>query len=185
KYEEALADFNRAIESDEKDAWAMGNRGETYQLMEKYEEALADFNRAIELDEKDAWAMGNRGLTYQLMGKYEEALVDFDRAIGLDPKRTSYQISLAACYRKLGLMDKYNQHLAVVREFISEETNYNRACFAAICDDVEGALLLLQKALEETEEDLKWVRRDPDFDWIRDDPRFIALLDEMAARRQS
>ena len=31
RYEEALADFNRAIELDPDDAWAIGSRGQTYQ----------------------------------------------------------------------------------------------------------------------------------------------------------
>ncbi len=52
EYDEALADFDRAIELDEKYAWAIARRGETYRLMGKYAEALADFDRAIELDEK-------------------------------------------------------------------------------------------------------------------------------------
>ena len=67
KYELALADFDRAIGLDEKDAWAIASRGETYRLMGKYELALADFDRAIGLDEKDAWAIASRGETYRLM----------------------------------------------------------------------------------------------------------------------
>ena len=47
KYQEALADFDRAIELKPDDAWAIASRGETYRLMGRYEEALADFNRAI------------------------------------------------------------------------------------------------------------------------------------------
>ena len=71
KYEQALADFDRAIDLDEKMAWAIAERGETYRLMEKYELALADFDRAIDLDEKMAWAIASRGETYRLMEKYE------------------------------------------------------------------------------------------------------------------
>ena len=50
RYEEALADFTRAIELDPADAWAIASRGQTYRLMGRYDEALADFTRAIELD---------------------------------------------------------------------------------------------------------------------------------------
>ncbi len=46
KYTEALADFDRAIALDEKYAWTIARRGETYRLMGKYPEALADFDRA-------------------------------------------------------------------------------------------------------------------------------------------
>jgi regulator of sirC expression with transglutaminase-like and TPR domain len=41
---EALADFNRAIELDPDDRWAIGRRGEIYREMDRYGEALADFS---------------------------------------------------------------------------------------------------------------------------------------------
>ncbi len=90
RYEEALADFDRAIALDEKIAWAIAQRGVTYQLMKRYEEALADFDRAIALNEKMDWAIASRGETYQLMERYEEALADFDRAIALDENCLGY-----------------------------------------------------------------------------------------------
>ena len=65
RYEEALADFSRAIELDPGNAWAIAVRGETYREMERYEEALADLNRAIELDPGDGWAIAHRGETYR------------------------------------------------------------------------------------------------------------------------
>lgn len=80
-YEEALADFNRAIKLDSKYSWAFAERGKTYQNMKRYTEALADFNRAIELDPKNDWAIAGREETYHLMEKYQEALADFNRAI--------------------------------------------------------------------------------------------------------
>ena len=62
RYDEALADLNRAIELDPDDAGAFGRRGETYIALGNYDEALADLNRAIELDPAKAWA-GSRSIT--------------------------------------------------------------------------------------------------------------------------
>ncbi|MBC7252278.1 MAG: tetratricopeptide repeat protein, partial [Anaerolineae bacterium] len=70
KYDEALADLNRAVELRPDLAWAIALRGETYRLMGKYDEALADFNRAIELQPDYARAIAHRGETYRQMGKY-------------------------------------------------------------------------------------------------------------------
>ena len=50
RYDEALADLNRAIELDPADAEAIGSRGQTYRLLGRLVEALADLNRARELD---------------------------------------------------------------------------------------------------------------------------------------
>jgi tetratricopeptide (TPR) repeat protein len=66
RYEEALADFTRAIDLDSKSSGAIAHRGETYRQMKRYEEALADLTRAIDLDES--------GWTY-----YQMALVSFAR----------------------------------------------------------------------------------------------------------
>jgi tetratricopeptide (TPR) repeat protein len=84
RYDEALADLNRAIELNPEDASALACRGYTYWDMERYDEALADFNRALELDPENAWAIVSRGQTYRAMGRYDLALDDFGRAIELD-----------------------------------------------------------------------------------------------------
>ncbi len=47
---DALTDFNRAIDLDPDNAWAIAYRGETHRLMERDADALTDFNRVIELD---------------------------------------------------------------------------------------------------------------------------------------
>jgi Flp pilus assembly protein TadD len=86
QYDAALADLNRAIELDDKNALAFASRGESYQRMRQYEAALADFNRAIELDDKYAWAITSRGTTFRMMGQYEAALADVNRALELKPE---------------------------------------------------------------------------------------------------
>ena len=83
-YDEALADFSRAIELG---PITRGPSAAAARLpeMERYEEALADFNRAIELDPDLRLGIGSRGEIYRLMGRYDEALADLNRAIELDP----------------------------------------------------------------------------------------------------
>lgn len=53
RYDEILADYNRAIELDPGNAWAISGRGQTYRLMKRYGETLADYTRAIELVSPD------------------------------------------------------------------------------------------------------------------------------------
>src|SRR5262249_21168731 len=171
-YEQALADLTRAIELDEKYAWALAQRGETYRLMGWYEQALADLTRAIELDEKYAWALAQRGLTYRLMEQYEQALADSIRAVELDAEETTAQLSIIACYRKLGMMEEYRRQREIARVIIEKESIYIRACFAAVCGDIENTLALLRRALEGKEESIEWAMMDPDFDLVREDPRF-------------
>ena len=109
RYEEALADFNRAIELKPDDAWVLTRRAKTYRLLGRYEEALADFNRAIELKPDDAWAIVSRGQTYLAQFRYEEALADFNRAIELKPDYVWAIWNRGQTYR---LLDRYEEALA-------------------------------------------------------------------------
>jgi len=85
QYDQALADFNKAIELDSKNSWAYNNRGLVYYDKEQYDRALADFNKAIELDPKNSLAYYSRGLVYKVKEQYDQALADFNKAIKLNP----------------------------------------------------------------------------------------------------
>lgn len=67
RYQEALADLNRAIDLDGKLAWAVAMRGETYRQMGNYEAALADFTWVSTLDSQDRWVAEQLALTSRHM----------------------------------------------------------------------------------------------------------------------
>jgi tetratricopeptide (TPR) repeat protein len=71
RYDQALADYDRAIELDAAHTWAITSRAAIYRKMGRYEEALADFDRAIGLDadHAGAWAWASRGETYQAVSR--------------------------------------------------------------------------------------------------------------------
>ncbi len=122
RYEEALKDFDCAIELNPKYDWAIGNRGVIYRLIERYEEGLKDLNQAIELNPKLDWAIARRGETYRLMERYEEALKDFNQAIELDPKYL-WAIALRAfTYRS---MKRYEEALKDFDRTIELDPKYD------------------------------------------------------------
>ncbi|MEV5732212.1 tetratricopeptide repeat protein [Streptomyces sp. NPDC052292] len=121
RYEEALADFNHAIELDPDVAWAFDSRGRIYQSTDRFNEAIADFNRAIELECDNAWTIDNRGRTYQLMGRYNEAIADFNRAIELLPDSTWITASRGEAYR---LTSQYGEALADFNRTIELDPDY-------------------------------------------------------------
>ena len=86
KHEEAIADFEKAIELDPKFALAHYNRGNSKAILGKHEEAIADCDKAIELNSEFVFAYYNRGNSKAILGKHEEAIADYDRAIELNPK---------------------------------------------------------------------------------------------------
>ncbi|MEW1636385.1 tetratricopeptide repeat protein [Streptomyces sp. NPDC093801] len=84
--EDALINFNQAVEIEPDSAWSIANRGRTRYAMKQYEEAIGDLNRAIEIDPQHAWALNIRGLTFHAMDRYDDAVADFTRAITSAPE---------------------------------------------------------------------------------------------------
>lgn len=95
-FEEALADYNQAIEINSTKAYYFNNRGALYLNQGKLNKALADFNTAIELAPKIATFFSNRGAVYRKQDKFDEALADFNQAIALAPDTVKY-------YKNLGI----------------------------------------------------------------------------------
>jgi serine/threonine protein kinase len=108
-YEQALADYARAIELNPTYAAAYTNRGATYKTLGHYEEAFADHTRAIELDATFAGAYVNRGITYNSLQRYEEALADYTHAIQLDSSLVPAHYNRANTYDTL---ERYDEALA-------------------------------------------------------------------------
>ena len=61
RWEEALAELDKAIELDPNLAEAYNNRGRAYSELGQYEQALTEYNKAIRLNPNNAVAYYNRG----------------------------------------------------------------------------------------------------------------------------
>lgn len=85
RLDEALADFNKAIELYPQYASLYNNRGNVLFDLDKTEQALKDFNKAIELSPGYGVAYNNRGNVLLELGRRGEAVEDFKRAIAIMP----------------------------------------------------------------------------------------------------
>ena len=90
RYEEAFADFTKAIELSPNDAMHYYNRGSAYDSLEKYGEAILDYSKAIELKPDYELAFVSRGLMYFLEEQYEKSVADYTKAIQLNPTEVAY-----------------------------------------------------------------------------------------------
>ncbi len=150
RYEEALADTNRAIELSPETARFYDDRGDVYYSLEKYEEALTDYSRAIELSPETAVFYDDRGNAYYSLEKYEEALAAFNRAIELSPETAAYYNRRGNAYYSL---EKYEEALAAFNRAIelSPETPVyynNRGYVYYALKKYEEALAAFNRAIE-------------------------------------
>lgn len=83
-YDLAVANYNKGIELNAKDATSYLSRGLAYYNKNLFEFAVADYSKAIELTPKESMIYFKRGDSYEKLGEIEKAVADYEKAIELD-----------------------------------------------------------------------------------------------------
>ena len=121
KHNQAIEDFNRAIELNPQAAAAYNNRGLAYYNLGNYEQAIKDCDMALQINPEEAEAYYNRGLVHADLDNYTEAIEDYYKAIelnrkyadGLNPKLAEAYNDRGATYDNLGqyqrAIEDYNE----------------------------------------------------------------------------
>src|SRR2546426_11432745 len=98
-FDEAAAEFTKAIQANPKDPRGYANRGTAYRqaaraavaagdqegASTRYQSALADFSKYVELAPKDASAYLERAATEIELKQYDAAVTDLNKALELKP----------------------------------------------------------------------------------------------------
>ncbi|MEA3544916.1 MAG: tetratricopeptide repeat protein, partial [Thermodesulfobacteriota bacterium] len=92
KYQEGVADFNDAIESNAENARAWSNRGLAYRILEKFDQSLEDYDRAIEMNPQQYEGYWGRAQTFFEMKLFSRALGDCHKTI---ERKTDFAPALA------------------------------------------------------------------------------------------
>ena len=105
QYEEALSNYNTAIQHDPDCYKGHLERGNTYFMLGDYEEAMKDFTRAISIDPNKATPYCNRSTARAKEGNWEGALQDINEAIRLKPKHAEYHYTRGFANHALGALE--------------------------------------------------------------------------------
>src|SRR5204863_443719 len=81
QFDQAIADFDRAIQLDEKSFDAFFHRGIAYDQVQRFTESISDYERAIELDKSQFDAANN--LAWILATCPEDEIRNGERALAL------------------------------------------------------------------------------------------------------
>jgi len=112
EYDQAISDFDKAIEINPRYITAYNNRGVIYRLKGQYDKAISDFNKAIEMNPLDAEGYNN--LAWLLATAKTPSFRNGKRAVALalkacelsDWRDAEYVDTLAAGYARAGDFDK-------------------------------------------------------------------------------
>lgn len=85
RLEEALADYNKALEINPKYQLAFSNKGKVYFEYKQYDIALENYNEALRLKPNDVPSLANRAAVLGLLNNYPAAMTDLNKAVELDP----------------------------------------------------------------------------------------------------
>ena len=102
KFEEAIADYDKAIYQEPTKASLYYSRGLVKAQQEQHENAITDYDEAIRLNSSYASAYHQRGLIKVQLGHHENAIADYDEAIRLNPNDASIYNDRALVKAQLG-----------------------------------------------------------------------------------
>ena len=106
RYEQAVADFTRALELLPGTAEAYSGRGWALEKLKRYDQALADYSKLIEINPRSPAAYVSRGHVYLDLKRYDEAMQDFSKAIELKPDVAASYVARCDVYLLKGFHDR-------------------------------------------------------------------------------
>jgi tetratricopeptide (TPR) repeat protein len=104
-YDEAIAEFTKAIQLSPNDARIYNDRGRVYHRMNRFPEAIEDFSKAIEIAPKDYAGYAERGAVQVSQNQMDAALADLNKALELKPDDAQSLRWRASAYRGLKQYD--------------------------------------------------------------------------------
>ena len=176
RHDEAIAEAMRARELDPLSLET--NRVLGYRLYHarKYDESIAVSQKIIEMDPTFSGAFCIMAYAHRAKGQFKEAIRGYHEAIRLGDKSTSIQIYLGEAFVGNGELKKAQsmlKQLQTTKEYVSPA---ELAILYGALGDTESAFASLNKAYEDRDLQLQFLKVEPSYDRLRGDPRFQELV---------
>ena len=181
RLEEAVTEFQRAVELDAGYTAARLNLGYLYDRLERVEEAMTEYRKVIELDPGNLLARNNLGVLYNSKGLYEDAIGEFEEVLRINPSDAAAQKNLEIARKNSGIVQEREERIARARKAVeanptNPRASYDLARIYASFDEKEQALEWLTRALGLGFNDFGMMKSDPALATLGSDPRFTRLL---------
>ena len=179
RHDEALAEVRHALELDPLSLIILAGAGAAYFYARRYEEAIAHYRRALDIDPEFLPARSDFARALEYAGRTVEAVEQYERTIRLAGKSMADPSSgLANALVVAGRADEARTMLAELSRRRAERyvSPWALASIHAGLGEKAEALDWLERAFEEHDPALVWLKVHPRFDSLHGDPRFESLL---------
>ena len=181
RLEEALLAYKKALDLDPLSLQMNADLGARLRIARRYDEAQEQFKKTIEMDPNFGLVHFYMGVLYINKGWYEEAIPEFQKAIELTGGLSWAFGSMGYAYAMLGQKDEAEKILHALEKRSKEE--YIRSTTLTLMyyalGDIDKSFESLEKAMEERDPLMPFMKVLPEFDIVRPDPRFKAFLKKM------
>lgn len=173
--EEGMTEVRRALEIEPFSIVVNRLYGECLIHLRRYDEGLAQLIKTSEMDPAFPTTFFALSVAYRLMGKHAESVESFAKFQELSDRRDVAEL-VRVSFAKGGWQ-------GFLREMTSKRpagvAHYLAAIFSLELGDKERAYTELEKAFENREYQLRFIKLDPSVDGVRADPRFKELARRM------
>jgi DNA-binding winged helix-turn-helix (wHTH) protein/TolB-like protein/TPR repeat protein len=159
--------------------WLNFNAGRILFLMRRDGEAAEYFKKAASLNPGGVLAYYGLGRIYLHQGKYDEAIAEFQKADDLAEHLPPAREQLGYAYAVAGRRDEALKILAEMDERAARGeyvTPLGVAWIYIALDDKDQAFVWLDKACDEHNGGMPYLKTEPVYDGLRSDPRFTEIL---------
>jgi serine/threonine-protein kinase len=179
KHEDAIRDSKRAQELDPLSLPVRTNLAVMLHYARRYDDAIAQYRKVLELDSKDTTeARFQLARVYTTKRMFPEALAEIGKMQATNPSNVNFMSLLAMAY---GFEGNKKEATKVIYELKDKRRReylrpYILAEDYAALGEKNEAMDWLEKAYEERDDWINWIKVDPNLDVLRLEPRFTALL---------
>jgi len=177
RFDEAFANLQIAMELDPLSFLINVSLGSLLLMMRRYDQSIELFERVLEMNPNYYPACYGLAQVYQFKGELDKAIIEYQKALSTDD---SLEIlgRLGQAYAMAGKMDETLKIISQMKEQRKQQyvSPYCTGLVYAGLGDNDQAFLWLEKAFDERNEMVTWLRVQPELDSLRSDPRFMDLL---------
>ena len=185
RFDESLVEWKKALELDPFSLAISTDYGFEYlYYSRKYDQAADYLNKLVEMDPNYVRTHTYLATVYYTMGRYEDALNETEKRVVLQGEMSTEEIAngkreLLDALRAGGPKGYWSKILEFTMQDIKKGKDVSALNLAHIYAELgqkDEAFKWLEKAHENDESDMAWLKVSPEWDKIRDDPRFGEML---------